>query len=80
MSVNVLEKIPEEIKDDAKKVWNALYEARKNGKAGLNMSQLRKITGLSYAAVTKVLSAMETAEIIQMEKVGTSKLYSIKEV
>ena len=47
-------------------------------KMGLNITNLKKKTKLSHTSMTKALSSLLTAEIIDMEEVGNSKVYHLK--
>ena len=73
--------VHEDVRESAEKVFRELEKTQKiKGKTGLDITNLRKNTGLSRSATTKALSALSTAKIISMENVGTSKFYHLKEL
>jgi predicted transcriptional regulator len=77
LSAHILDTIPEDTKDNARKIFNVLSDAYNEGKIGLNMTKIRKLTGLSYSSTLNSLVALKTAKIVKMEKVGTSKIYTL---
>jgi predicted transcriptional regulator len=74
---NILSKLPQEQRSDAKKIIDALNQARKEKKMGMNVTNIKSVTTLSYTSITKVLSALTALGVIEMEKQGSSKVYRI---
>lgn len=74
---NILSRLPQEQRADAKKILEALNEAKNKRRMGMNVTNIKKTTALSYTAITKVLSSLTTLEVIEMEKQGSSKVYRI---
>lgn len=79
MTQTDLSKIPEDVRDYAKKIVQELEIVKKTNKMGLNITNLKKKTKLSHTSMIKALSSLSTAAIIDMEEVGNSKVYHIKE-
>ena len=75
---NNLSKIPADQKADAEKIIRELKTVKKTNKMGLNITNLKKKTQLSHTSMTKALSSLSTAEIIDMEQMGNSKVYYLR--
>jgi len=73
-----LSKIPADQKADAEKIIRELEKVKEINKMGLNITNLKKKTQLSHTSMTKALSSLSTAEIIDMEQVGNSKVYYLR--
>jgi len=71
-------KIPTDLLPSAEKIIRELEKVKKTNKMGLNITNLKKKTHLSPTSMTKALSSLSTAEIIDMEQVGNSKVYYIR--
>jgi DNA-binding transcriptional ArsR family regulator len=74
---DILSRLPQEQRADAKKIIEVLKEAKSKKLMGMNETNIKKATSLSYTAITKVLSSLTTLEIIEMERQGSSKVYRI---
>ncbi len=74
---DILSRLPQEQRADAKKIIEVLKEAKSKKLMGMNETNIKKSTSLSYTAITKVLSSLTTLEIIEMERQGSSKVYRI---
>ncbi len=74
---NILSRLPQEQRADAKKIIEVLNEAKNKKRMGMNVTNIKKTTDLSYTAITKVLSSLTTLGIIEMERQGSSKVYRI---
>lgn len=74
-----LSRIPEDVRDCAEKIVQELETVKKTNKMGLNITSLKKKTKLSHTSMIKALSSLLTAAIVDMEEVGNSKVYHLKE-
>lgn len=74
-----LSKIPADQKADAERIIRELEKVKKTKKMGLNITNLKKKAQLSHTSMIKALSSLSTAEIIDMEQMGNSKVYHLKE-
>ena len=79
MTQNDLAKIPKDVRGPAEKIIQELETVKKTNKMGLNITNLKKKTKLSHTSMIKALSSLSTAAIIDMEEVGNSKVYHLKE-